>query len=104
VGVTELVRHASGETRFTVCGTDGRAEPADIVIATVPSPVLLKLVPDMPEPYCSQLTAAVYQGAVCVLLQLSQPLSSTYWLNIGDPRLPFTGIIEHTNFIGPEHY
>jgi protoporphyrinogen oxidase len=31
-------------------------------------------------------------------------LSDTYWLNIGDDRLPFTGVIEHTNLIGPEHY
>ena len=39
-----------------------------------------------------------------MLLQLRQPLSSTYWLNIGDERLDFTGVIEHTNLIGPEHY
>jgi protoporphyrinogen oxidase len=58
----------------------------------------------MPEPYRTQLPSATYQGAVCMLLKLKQPLSKTYWLNIGDERLPFTGIIEHTNFIGPEHY
>jgi protoporphyrinogen oxidase len=104
VGVSELVRHSDGPARFTVRGADGRSDPADIVIATVPSPVLLKLVPDMPELYRSQLTSAVYQGAVCMVLQLRHPLSSTYWLNIGDERLPFTGIIEHTNLVGPEHY
>jgi protoporphyrinogen oxidase len=103
-GVNGLDRHDIGPARFTVCGGDGRDEPLDAVIATTPSPILLRLAPDIPEPYRTQLTSATYQGAVCMLLKLKQPLSKTYWLNIGDERLPFTGIIEHTNFIGPEHY
>jgi protoporphyrinogen oxidase len=106
VGIAALERGASSTTggEFTVRGTDGRSETVDLVVATVPSPVLLKLVPDMPEPFRTKLTSAVYQGAVCMVLQTRHPLSSTYWLNIGDDRLPFTGIIEHTNFYGPEHY
>lgn len=105
VGVNGLTRHDDGGSpRFTLRGADGRDEPADAIIATTPSPVLLRLVPDMLEPYRTQLTSATYQGAVCMLLKLKQPLSGTYWMNIGDERLPFTGIIEHTNFIGPEHY
>jgi protoporphyrinogen oxidase len=85
-------------------GADGHAEPVDYVIATTPSPQLLRLVPDMPDPYRAQLSSTTYQGAVVMLLQMTRKLSDTYWLNIGDARLPFTGIIEHTNFIGPEHY
>ena len=103
VGVMALDRH-DGIPRFTVRGADGRDEPADIVLATVPSPVLLRLAPDLPEPYRGLLTRAIYQGAVCMILRLSRKLSDTYWLNIGDERLPFTGIIEHTNLVGPEHY
>jgi protoporphyrinogen oxidase len=58
----------------------------------------------MQEPYRSKLLSTRYQGAVCMILRMNRPLSSTYWLNIGDERLPFTGIIEHTNLVGPEHY
>lgn len=105
VGLTSLTRSTQGdEPLFTLRDTSGRSETVDLVLATVPSPILLRLVPDMPEPYRSKLTSTTYQGAVCMLLQLSQPLSSTYWLNIGDARLPFTGVIEHTNLVGPEHY
>ncbi len=104
VGVQGLDCHDDGPDRFTLRGGDGRTDQMDAIIATTPSPILLRLVPDMPEPYRSQLTSATYQGAVCMLLKLKQPLSQTYWMNIGDDRLPFTGIIEHTNFIGPEHY
>ena len=27
-----------------------------------------------------------------------------YWLNVADRSIPFVGVIEHTNLIGPEHY
>lgn len=103
-GVNEIKQVDGHEPRFEVRDAQERVEVVDRVIATVPSPVLLRLFPEMPEPYRSQLTSAVYQGAVCALLRLDQPLSDTYWMNIADERLPFTGIIEHTNFIGPEHY
>jgi protoporphyrinogen oxidase len=103
-GISALERHQDGPNRFTLRDTNGNDIDVDAVLATTPSPILLRLVPDMPEPYRTQLTSATYQGAVCMLLKLNKPLSSTYWLNIGDDRLPFTGIIEHTNFIGPEHY
>ncbi|MFT4038083.1 MAG: NAD(P)/FAD-dependent oxidoreductase [Thermomicrobiales bacterium] len=79
-------------------------EAFDAVVVTTPSPILPKLVDDLPAPYLRKLNALEYEAAVVVLLQLSQPLSSVYWLNVADDDLPFTGIIEHTNFIGPEHY
>ena len=103
-GVDRLDQLDTDGSRFNVVGTDGRVEPVDYVIATTPSPQLLRLVPDMPEPYRGQLASATYQGAVVMLVQMSRKLTDTYWLNIGDERLPFTGVIEHTNFIGPEHY
>lgn len=104
VGVERLQRHDDQLARFAIEGADGRSDSVDIVVATVPSPLMLRLVPDMPESYRKKLTSSVYQGAVVMLLELNQRLSDIYWLNIGDDRLPFTGIIEHTNLIGPEHY
>lgn len=104
VGVAALERHAAGPCRFTVVGADGRRDNADITVATIPSPLVLRLVPDMPEPYRQQLTSMTYQGALVILLQLDRRLSDTYWLNIGDDRLPFTGIIEHTNLLDPADY
>ncbi len=103
-GITALNRIDGDTIGFRLTDVNGEEYEVDRVIATIPSPVLLRIFPDMPEPYRSQLTSAVYQGAVCTLLRLDKPLSDTYWMNIADERLPFTGIIEHTNFIGPEHY
>ncbi|MDQ3695133.1 MAG: NAD(P)/FAD-dependent oxidoreductase [Chloroflexota bacterium] len=76
----------------------------DAVVATVPSPVLLRLVADLPEAYRAKLSGLTYEAAAVALLQLSQSLTDIYWLNIADPDLPFTGIIEHTNFMPPSEY
>lgn len=103
-GITAINRTDADTIGFRLTDANGEEHLVDRVIATIPSPILLRIFPDMPEPYRSQLTTAIYQGAVCTLLRLDKPLSDTYWMNIADDRLPFTGIIEHTNFIGPEHY
>lgn len=104
VGVHALNDGDAPASRFVIEGTDGRRDDVDITVATIPSPLILRLVPDMPAPYRVQLTSMTYQGAIVILLQLDRKLSDTYWLNIGDDRLPFTGIIEHTNLLDPADY
>lgn len=93
-----------GPGSWSVHTTDGETADCDALVATVPSPLLLRLVPFLPDWYQEKLTGAIYQGAVVMILRMNQPLSDIYWLNIGDPDTPFTGIIEHTNLIGPENY
>jgi protoporphyrinogen oxidase len=90
---------------------EGRDEPvlADKVVVTTPSPILARLVPDLPEEYKRKLLGLTYEAAAVALLELDRPLSSIYWLNIADRDMPFTGVIEHTNFMpasdyGGKHY
>lgn len=99
---TEALERRGNE--WLVRTSEGEKIACDVIVATVPSPILARLVPDLPESYRKKLSGAVYQAAVTMLLQTNRSLSDTYWLNIADPSLPFTAIIEHTNFIGPEHY
>lgn len=69
------------------------------VIATPALPLIADLVRHWAAPdYVAQLEGITYIGNVCLVLELSQPLSSTYWLNVNDPSFPFVGVIEHTNF------
>jgi protoporphyrinogen oxidase len=90
----------SWEVRF-----DGRpSETCDAVIATVPSAIFARLVPSLSDDYRTKIQNLVYEAAVVAILQLSSNLSDTYWLNIADPSVTFTAVIEHTNFVGPEHY
>ena len=76
----------------------------DSVIATTPSYVFSRLVPNLPESYIEQLHSTQYLAAVVLILELDHPLSSKYWMNIADLDFPFVGIIEHTNLVDPELY
>ncbi len=101
-GPERLERGEDGRWRAILPGGDD--ESFDAIVATVPSPVLTRLVPDLPADYRERLGGLDYEAAVVVLLQMSRALSDTYWLNMADPDMPFTGIIEHTNFMPPEEY
>jgi protoporphyrinogen oxidase len=89
---------------WLVTTSQGDTVERDIIVATIPSPLLQRLLPGLPEDYARKLTGAIYQAAITMILQSRRPLSDIYWLNIGDPSVPFTGVIEHTNLISPDHY
>ena len=74
------------------------------MIATVPSAIFARLVPALSEEYRRRIQNLTYEAAIVAILQLNQKLSDIYWLNIADPDVTFTAVIEHTNFVGPEHY
>lgn len=81
-----------------------QVHPCDIIIATVPSPVFLDMVPRLPAGYAGRLAAVRYQVAMVMALTLKKPLSHIYWLNISDASIPFVALIEHTNFVDPSVY
>ena len=76
----------------------------DAVIATTPSYVFTRLVPQLPQDYEEKLLGVRYLSAVLVILALDRPLTAKYWLNVADRNLPFVGVIEHTNMIDPSLY
>jgi len=65
-----------------------------VVIATMPS-VLEEL-----TGYRCEID---FQGTVCAVLSLPEPLTNTYWLNIAD-EARFGVLLEHTNFVPPDRY
>ena len=93
----------TGDGSWQVNTSAGPTE-MDIVLATTPSTIFQKLVPNLPDDYTSRLNALEYEGAIVTLLELDHQLTETYWLNIADDDMPFTAVIEHTNFVGPETY
>ena len=56
------------------------------------------------QDYQARLDSARYMSAVLIVMVLDRKLSDVYWLNVADRSIPFVGVIEHTNLIGPEHY
>jgi protoporphyrinogen oxidase len=96
------IRIEEGAARGVV--VDGQFEPADQVLVTVAPELFLQLAPGLPADYHARLSQIHYLANVCLVLSLDRSLSDTYWLNIGDPSIPFTGVIEHTNMQRPETY
>jgi protoporphyrinogen oxidase len=82
----------------------GEIYPFDMIIATAPSPIFLKMVPELPSDYAKKLEDIRYQGAVVLAMTLKRPLSHIYWMNISDPEIPFIALVEHTNFVPPSVY
>lgn len=83
---------------------DGTHVAADAVVAAIPSLLFKKLAPPLAPEYAEKLDYVQWQGAVCMIVTLKRSLSPIYWMNIGDRSMPFLALVEHTNFIGPEHY
>ena len=100
-GVETIAPAAAGGVIVRVDGLDAAF---DSVVFTGPSAIFKRLVPELPAEYVRKLDAAGYQAACCMLLELDRKLSDIYWLNIADPAVPFTGVIEHTNFVPAEQY
>ena len=90
--------------RATGIQSAGREHPCDAVIATVPSPVFLEMVPHLPADYAGKLAGVRYQGAMVMVLILKERLSHIYWLNISDASIPFVALVEHTNLVDPSVY
>jgi protoporphyrinogen oxidase len=74
-----------------------------LVVSTMQAPVFRRLIPGAPASYQESLSAVPYLGIVCPLIVLDRPLSDYWTLNIADPRIPFTGIIETTAYIDPKY-
>ncbi len=105
-GAQGSYRSGHDPRRFQPAGEPARYEA---VVATVPSDIFTALLDDglreeIGADYLAKVESTEYQTALCLLLELDRPFGRFYWTNIADPELPFVGLIEHTNLVGPEHY
>jgi protoporphyrinogen oxidase len=78
--------------------------PFSSVVSTIALPQLADIVVMDSSLYWQQIRAIKYQAILCAVMVLKKQFMPYYWLNISDDKIPFTGIIEHTNFIDPERY
>jgi protoporphyrinogen oxidase len=105
-GAPDSFRRGHDPRRFD---TPDPPQRYDAVIATVPSDVFTQLLSkelagEVGDEYLGRLRSIEYHAALCMLLELDRPLTPYYWSNIADGEFPFIGLIEHTNFVGPERY
>ena len=86
---------------------DGGSETFDQALATTSPALLSRLAPDLPQDYLEGLLSLKSMGAVVMVLSLNHQLSEEgyYWYNIPKSAgFPFLSLVEHTNFLSPEHF
>jgi protoporphyrinogen oxidase len=93
------------EAGWTVV-TDRGEHPADRVIVTGSPGLLARLAPNLPPDYLGNLTTLKSLGAIALTIALKHRLTDGYYWMQGMRReeFPFLALVEHTNFIEPEHY
>ncbi len=85
--------------------TPGGKEEFDAVISTTSPALLARMAPELPESYAGQLLKLKSMGAVVLVLALDRQLTPFYWHNIPkEAGFPFLALVEHTNYMSPEHY
>ena len=78
---------------------------SDRVIFTTSLPIIANIIDNFAKKdFLKSLRRIHYIGNICLVLELNESLSDTYWLNVNDPSFPFVGVIEHTNFESPKTY
>ncbi len=85
----------------------GRSELFDQVLVTTSPNLMAQMCPSLPESYLKGLLELKSMGAVVMTVSLTQQLSREgyYWFNLPkEAGFPMLALVEHTNFVSPEHF
>lgn len=103
--VTHIRRNPSNR-RLELTTAEG-IETAEKALVTLSPGAAAKMVPSLPKDYLEGLLRLKSMGAVVMVLALRHQLSQEgyYWYNIPKSAgFPFLAVVEHTNFVPPEHF
>jgi len=81
----------------------GRERESNRIATHEVDSVVVATMPNVLESLTGYECAIDFQGSVCAVVSMDEPLMETYWLNIAD-EAPFGALIEHTNFVPSERY
>lgn len=104
LGAPVLALQRAG-AQWQISAADVPVGSFDAVLVTGAPGLLGKLAPDLPDAYLGQLRNLKSMGAVVMTIALDRQLSKDiYWMNMPKREFPFLALVEHTNFVEPEHY
>ncbi|HSF80725.1 MAG TPA: NAD(P)/FAD-dependent oxidoreductase [Anaerolineales bacterium] len=87
--------------------TPGGSVDYEQCLVTASPSLLADLAPSLPPDYLAGLLSLKSMGAVVMVLTLKHRLSEQgyYWFNLPkNAGYPFLALVEHTNFVSPEHF
>ncbi len=99
--------NTAGGGEGLILETETGPQEFDQVLSTTSPNQMAKLAPDLPQNYLQELLNLKSMGAVVMTLSLKHQLSEQgyYWFNIPkDAGYPFLAVVEHTNYLSPEHF
>jgi protoporphyrinogen oxidase len=102
--VQRIVPHPDGGLALEM---GSGVQRCDQCLVTTSPALLSRLAPGLPASYLEGLLALKSMGAVVMVLSLTRRLSEEgyYWYNIPKSAgFPFLALVEHTNFLSPEHF
>lgn len=103
--VTQISRAEAGQNGRLTVATAAGSEAYDAVISTSSPALMAKLAPDLPDSYSASLRSLKSMGAIVLVVTLDRQLTPYYWHSLPkEAGFPYLAMVEHTNFIGPEHY
>ncbi|GAB6880315.1 NAD(P)/FAD-dependent oxidoreductase [Halorubrum gandharaense] len=110
-GVEFADEAGDGDGEAGGAGDDADRGPVETVTVETPDGttthetegVVFATMPNVLEELTGHACDIDFQGAVCAVVTMDEPLTDTYWLNIADDA-PFGALIEHTNFVPAERY
>lgn len=70
---------------------------ANRVISTVPTPLVARMIPDLPAAWKARYDAIHNIGVICVIFKLKRSLSPHFWVNISQEGVEIPGIVEFSN-------
>jgi protoporphyrinogen oxidase len=101
--VTGIQRASDG--RLSVTAKDQAPETFDAVLSTSSPALMARMTPDLPAAYSDKLQALKSMGAVVLVVSLDRQLTQFYWHSLPkEAGFPFLALVEHTNYMAPEHY
>lgn len=103
--VTQISPAQPGEAGQVAVHTADDRTLYDAVLSTSSPALMARLAPDLPADYTARLAALKSIGAVVLVVTLDRQLTQYYWHSLPkEAGFPYLAMVEHTNFIGPEHY
>jgi protoporphyrinogen oxidase len=95
--VTDIALSGGRVASLTAETDDGTTETHDA------EAVVVAAMPNVLEALTGYTCGIEFQGTVCSVISMDEPLTDTYWLNIAEDA-PFGALVEHTNFVPPARY
>ena len=95
------------DRKLVLSANAGDATLYDRVLVTTSPGLLSRLAPALPEAYLQGLLNLKSMGAVVLTMSLKHQLSKEgyYWFNMPkNAGFPFLALVEHTNYVSPEHF